>query len=317
MPTKVTTSDVSEKERPHYWNYLVSSVLGRLNTIPQRRGVFNGSLAYASLSTIPIATVASSPVHVERKDAFIDNPSEDFYKINFILEGSATISQQNRSAELSSGQWTIYDNTRPYDLRIHSDYKQLLLLIPRAQLLKRLPAIDLFLARSFDSNHGMSKLLIDYTLNALHETDGISAGAQDHASQILLDMLLLGLTDAAGNNSPLPSPGRFKQMKQFILSHLCDTNLSVEMLANHFNLSKRAVQKTFSKNATTVNQEIWYARIEQCKKELSNPLMSTVPIQDIALSWGFRTNAHFSRMFKEKTSLTPRQYRTQVLNSKV
>lgn len=313
MLTRLSTDDIAMRERPSYWNYLVSSVLGRLHTEPQRAGAFNGSLAYSTLSSIPIAHVASSPVYVLRQESFIDDPKEDFYKINFIRQGTATLSQQNHTAELEPGDWTIYDNTRPYELKCHSDYRQLVFLVPRHQLLNRLPTIDLWLARPFSSRKGMGKLLFEFVSNALQEGDKISAGAQSHTAQMMLDLLLLSLTESADQPLALPHPTRVTQLKQFIATHLHDPDLTVEMLANNLHLSKRYIQKLFADQNSTVNRYIWQERITKCKIDLANPLLANMPIRDIAFSWGFRSNAHFSRMFKQVSGQTPKTYRNQNL----
>ena len=173
MPTLLSTDQINIKERPSYWNYLVSSVLGRLNTIPQKKEAFSGKITYSHLSSIPIAEVASSQLTVIRPEKYVQDPSEDFYKINFQMAGQATLSQQGRTADLRPGTWTIYDNTRPYELRFHSDYRQMLFLVPRSQLLNRLPTVDLFLARPLQNQSGMGRLLAQFVAGALQESDSI------------------------------------------------------------------------------------------------------------------------------------------------
>ena len=315
MPTRISTDDIAMRERPSYWNFLVSSVLGRLNTIPQRDGAFSGSIAYSHLSSIPVAQVASSQLRVLRPEKFISDPHEDFYKVNFQLKGQATLSQHGRSASLEPGKWVIYDNTRPYELNFHTDYRQLLFLVPRAQLLNRFPTIDLRLGQALSCQSGMGRVLFNFVANVLDEGDRFSAESQTHTAQMLLDMLLLGITEAATTPVQLPASSRYIQLRQFILANLHRGDLSAETLANHLHLSKRYIQKLFADRDTTVNQTIWQERIKRCEHDLANPQLANTPAQEIAYAWGFNSSAHFSRLFKQSTGLTPSAYRKQALGA--
>lgn len=319
MPTVLSTDQIKKNERPSYWNYLVSSVFGRLNTIPDQFGPFSGKIAYSQMSSATIAEVASSQLKVIRPEKYIQDPEEDFYKINFQLKGDASVSQSGRTAELKPGMWTIYDNTRPYELQMHSDYRQLLFVVPRSQLLNRLPTIDLFLAQPMHSNTGMGRLLFQFIEGALQESEQINTESQTHTVQMMFDLLMLGLANSNPHQDqsavPLSASHRMVQLRQFIASHLHNPDLSADMLASNLFLSKRYIQQLFANENTTVNQTIWQMRLERCQKDLEDPRLANRPIQDIALAWGFRNGAHFSRLFKQFTGSTPSAYRSQALHA--
>jgi AraC-like DNA-binding protein len=44
-------------------------------------------------------------------------------------------------------------------------------------------------------------------------------------------------------------------------------------------------------------------------RDLQNPAHAQRTITDIAFSWGFNNGAHFSRVFREHTGLTPSDFR--------
>ncbi|MEM7333485.1 MAG: helix-turn-helix domain-containing protein [Chloroflexota bacterium] len=311
MPTRLTTDTVTLNERSSYWNVLVSSVLGRLDTIPARSNFFRGVIDYSQLATIPIAQVGSTQLTVHRPEKFIDQPEEDFYKVNFQLVGEATLTQNKRLAQLQPGQWVIYDNTRPYQLQFHTDYQQLLFLVPRHQMMSRLPTVDLMLAKPLSSQKGMGKLLLSFALNALQESEEISPAYQQQTAQTMLDLLLFGLNTTGEQSARMSGNGRYEQMCQFIDAHLHEPSLSAASLAEQFHLSKRMVQKIFASNGSTVEQTIWPRRLQMCQRDLQNPSLIGMSIQDIALSWGFRSNAHFARKFKQQFGMTPKAYRQQ------
>ena len=54
-------------------------------------------------------------------------------------------------------------------------------------------------------------------------------------------------------------------------------------------------------------------RVTVAKKQLA---FTEVPIKDIANMTGFKTVQHFVRIFKERTGLTPAEYRKQAVQKR-
>jgi AraC-like DNA-binding protein len=54
---------------------------------------------------------------------------------------------------------------------------------------------------------------------------------------------------------------------------------------------------------------IWAQRLEACRRELGDPQQGHRSISDIAFGWGFNDAAHFSRAFRERFGLSPREWR--------
>lgn len=78
------------------------------------------------------------------------------------------------------------------------------------------------------------------------------------------------------------------------LSQLC--NMSLSTFKRHFKMIYNA----------TPNEYFFDKRLENSKKLLAT---SEHSIDDVALLSGFKTQAHFSRKFKEKYNIPPSQYK--------
>ena len=277
---------------------------------------FKGAISHSTISSLPIAHVASSQVKVNRLERFISDPHEEFYKINFNLAGKATLTQDGRTAYLEPGDWVIYDNMRPYELHFLTDYQQLLLLVPRSQLVSKLPAVDLLLAKTLTSRKGTGKVLREFTHSTLREDESLPAGATGPMSQMILDMLVLGLTEQLNaKHIPFSVETRLLQAKQFIEAHLHEPDLSVEMIANALHFSKRHLHTLFQSNNSTVTRYIWQQRLQKCAHDLKDLRQVNRTISNIALSWGFTSTAHFSRLFRQNYGLSPREFRQQSVSS--
>jgi len=100
------------------------------------------------------------------------------------------------------------------------------------------------------------------------------------------------------------------RIKSYIESQLADAELTVETIARACAMSVRSVHRAFSDaSAGSVSKHIWLRRLSRCAATLRDPRQAHRPITDICLSWGFNSTSHFSRLFKERFGLTPREYR--------
>ena len=52
-------------------------------------------------------------------------------------------------------------------------------------------------------------------------------------------------------------------------------------------------------------------RLERCKRDLGDPAYQARHIGEIAFAWGFNDLAHFSRIFKQRFGVSPREWREQ------
>jgi AraC-like DNA-binding protein len=127
----------------------------------------------------------------------------------------------------------------------------------------------------------------------------------------------------------MPAGRRFEHQERqrarlhsFIELRLDDPELSVECIAKGCNMSLRSVHRAFATDPTgSASRYFWMRRVERCADDLRDPGQADRPITDICFSWGFNSTSHFSRLFKERYGVTPRDYRvasrrsSQVRNS--
>ncbi|MET8678043.1 helix-turn-helix transcriptional regulator [Streptomyces sp. NPDC004647] len=54
-------------------------------------------------------------------------------------------------------------------------------------------------------------------------------------------------------------------------------------------------------------------RLEQCRRDLHDPALCARPVSAIAVRWGFRDAAHFSRTFRATYGVPPGEYRAAAI----
>ncbi|HYP73799.1 MAG TPA: helix-turn-helix domain-containing protein, partial [Microbacterium sp.] len=78
--------------------------------------------------------------------------------------------------------------------------------------------------------------------------------------------------------------------------------------AAHY-ISTRHLHGLFQEQGTTVSTWIRMRRLEQCRRDLADPLHAGSPVAAISARWGFVDAAHFSRSFKQAYGVSPSEYR--------
>jgi AraC family transcriptional activator of tynA and feaB len=77
-------------------------------------------------------------------------------------------------------------------------------------------------------------------------------------------------------------------------------------------LSSRYINDLFQDEDTPLMRYIWQRRLENCRKDLPDPIHAGHRLSDIAFRWGFNDLSHFSRAFKQRFGCSPKAYRQQM-----
>lgn len=98
----------------------------------------------------------------------------------------------------------------------------------------------------------------------------------------------------------------------FLLEYIdknCSTDISLDQTSNILNISKSHLHKVFKAHTgITPLQYLQEARISTAKELLKKTELS---IQDVAFEVGYQDQRYFSRIFKNKTGLSPSAWRKQ------
>jgi AraC-like DNA-binding protein len=90
---------------------------------------------------------------------------------------------------------------------------------------------------------------------------------------------------------------------------LSDPNLSIHQIAAEHRISPRYLQKLFESAGESFSQFVKFRRLERCRLDLGSPLHAQRSISEILYQWGFNDSASFSRAFRERYAMSPREYR--------
>jgi len=210
------------------------------------------------------------------------------------------------------GQFVLLDNTRFYQMEMATEHEALDLMMPQGWLEKHLPDPQALLARPFDARTGWGA-----PLGALLETMIAGLDEAPLPRPLIAEQLghLLGL--ATGYREPEertrhPTKHRGQLARQIlrrIESDYADPDLSPEQVAQDCGISKRTLQVLLASSGTSFVQELNATRLDRASDLLSDPRTRALPIADIAWRNGFLDPGYFTRLFRKRFGITPRQWR--------
>ncbi|MEK3885663.1 AraC family transcriptional regulator [Paenibacillus sp. PL2-23] len=97
------------------------------------------------------------------------------------------------------------------------------------------------------------------------------------------------------------------RMKQFLQEKYCDPLLTIDQLAERFDLSSSYASRYFKEQTgKTLWEYVNQLRIEQAMEMLRT---TDLPLQDIVTRIGYNDVSSFIRKFKQQVQLTPGEYR--------
>ncbi|MFI9240588.1 helix-turn-helix domain-containing protein [Streptomyces sp. NPDC053079] len=91
------------------------------------------------------------------------------------------------------------------------------------------------------------------------------------------------------------------RIHDYIRQRLRDPGLTPEAVAASHGISTRHLYALFRDQGLTVGAWIRERRLENCRRDLADPLLLGRPIHSIAAGWGFPNPADFSRTFRAPT----------------
>ena len=122
---------------------------------------------------------------------------------------------------------------------------------------------------------------------------------------------LLGL--ATGFHEPSEGTRHSGQLARQILrrieSDYADPDLSPETVARDCGISKRYLQTLLAASGTSFVQELNATRLDRASDMLADPRAAGLPVAEVAFRAGFLDAGYFTRLFRKRFGITPREWR--------
>ncbi len=308
--TAVTTDDYAPADRAPVWRDWVWKQFGGLESDLYGDTDFDGHIASARAGDLILTKLEANRHRVVRTRDMVRASEEGYLKIVAPMKGSAGVEQMGRQAWVTPGAWTIYDTTGSYSVANPERVEHLIVMLPKAQMVERGLRLENLMARPVGGASGIARVALSTMRSTFQELPHMSADAARGAGELIAQLVRLSLIELSGQETQLTQREALKdRIRGYVALHLRDPDLTVDQIAVALNCSKRHLYNAFTDEDQTLASYIQGLRLEACIRELQHPMAQTRPITDIALSWGFNSPSHFSRVFREHTGKSPSEFR--------
>ncbi|CAB3756526.1 helix-turn-helix domain-containing protein [Paraburkholderia humisilvae] len=147
----------------------------------------------------------------------------------------------------------------------------------------------------------------DFVLYLTSQAGKASEATLTRLAEQCVDLMDVLLDDRSGPVLGRSNVVTVRRAKQLISRHIGDPDLSVERIAAELNMSTSSLTRALHASGLSVMRYAWSLRLEHAAYRLRAD-SSHGAIKAIAYQCGFTSHAHFSRVFKARYDMTPREY---------
>ncbi len=307
MSIVLTTESLDQKERFNYWNDVVTKFyapcVGNVAELDQ----FNATTTVHSFGSSEISTVDSVSIRYDRRPEDLHRiPREDIF-LSVITEGEGYFSQNDRTVKHQKGDVLLYDSAKPYVFNYPKAYQSMLLRVPRALVQTKVNQLDQLGGTVFKSHTPHARLI----QSLMRETNFIASEPElqegDEFIMPTLEMITTALGKATNSQLILANETSHQKLlneiKQFARQNITEESLSLEMIAEHKNLSIRTLSRLFAEAGETPKS--WLQEQRLCGAYEAILKRRVTNVTEAALTFGYKDLSHFSRAFKRRFGCTP------------
>jgi AraC-like DNA-binding protein len=309
---KLSTAGLSARESVEYWNEVACNTFTAQTIDPLDNVRFGAEISRVELGEMRAAVAVSRPSTVTRSSRQVALSRRAFFLLHLHLSGESVNRQDGREIRLRQGDFAMVDSTRPYQIAFDRDTSILVLRFPQAAVRRVIACPEAVTLVPMSGKAGASGLASRFIQNLWHGLEeGMSTVSAARLCRPLLDVLANAYAEvpAAQVEGSSMSGALRVQIGSFVEEHLADQDLGPNTIAAAFGISTRYVHALFTNGPLSVSEYIQHRRLEMAARALTDPQHPAGNIAAVACSVGFKSQAHFSRLFRERYGVTPREFR--------
>jgi AraC-like DNA-binding protein len=305
-----TTAAMRADEGREAWREQLATLCGRRAAIRFSSEDFRGSIRHREVGGVGIAHFTHNVREIEQNKLPQSGDQCRYAMLIMQLSGRCMVSQGSSELALSMGEFGIIDSFRPFVTRFEGPTTQLIAYLPAAEVMS-LSSTALARPHRVSGRDGVGALARSTLLAIARSADQLNDDDAAHARQMLTGVVrrMVDRERWASVRAEQALPD--SRIRAFIDARLADPDLSPALIAAGCGISLRRLHRAFAETQWSVCGWIRHRRLEQCHRDLIDPLQNRQSITQIAFRWGFNDAAHFSRSFRDAYRQSPRDLRKQ------
>jgi AraC family transcriptional activator of tynA and feaB len=234
----------------------------------------------------------------------------------FVLQGEMQVVSAAGSYTVTPGRCAIINADEPFLTQCSvpegGSFESALAVVPEHLILSRMPWAKQ-LSSCFEVDAGHRQVVTGLLDLLCFEGDRLSR----RAAEPLTEAFLESISDSVGDQVAGAVRGsslvdkRFTDIRECIRKYVTCADLTCEWVAQYCGISSRYLCYVLKANDTSFSELLWSERLPKARDWLICNAFRQYPIHKIACMAGFKSAAHFSRMFKSAYGISPKDYRIE------
>ena len=274
---------------------------------------FEAQLISHPLSQVIVSSALASASTVHHTDSDIGRSREQSFLVHLQHRGHSLNRHAGHEVKMTTGDFTICDSTRPYNIELNQGNEMLLLKIPSKLMFQIVPNIENLVGKKINGKQGIGAIASQAITSLWLHRNEIEPQLENQLVHNVLDLMAFSINE--GNPQKMSDSTvrshHLQRIKRFIEGNLNEANLSAPLIAEANKVSLRYLHQLFSAEDQTLARYILDRRLHCSRNTLSDPSKNRLSITEIAHLWGFKDSSHFSHRFKQHFGVSPTEYRLQ------
>jgi len=312
QPQIVSTDSVPAARRVAFWNDVIGGTLIAQVADPADPAHFFGRMKSLDLGDLRIAEIHADASRVTRTASHVQRTSEAVWLMRLQLAGTITARYENEDVQLRPGDFMLYDSSRPYRMMFQEPAAILALRIPQSTLSDYIPNPERVACRVMSGATGAGHLASQFMQGFWQRSTEIHS---DDVAPRLMDVMLRLIASAYADvpqskvaRSCVQTAHRAR-IFDYIEHHLHEPHLTPTSIAAALQITTAYLHRILSDEPESASRYIQRRRLEECARALRDPTQRARSVTDIAFSFGFNSLPHFSRAFRARYDVSPREFR--------
>lgn len=312
MAVAFSTQGLDQRDRIPFWVDVATKEFFT-HGFSAREQTFLGELHAGQLENISLAHCVCGPCEVTRTPRDVARDDLDELILCVPLSGRSVMAQCDREIIVDPGMMVLQDCSRPLKVNFLVPTASIFVSIPRSALQARMGKSAAAMA-NISSTAPVAELASGFLSMLVARMDSLEATVRSRVVEQALDLIALAFSDGGENAPALSSPRAtaLLRLKVAIDARLSDPGLKPTGAAAAAGISVRYANDLLAEEGSSVERYILHRRLERCRSALADPLQAHRMIGEIAFSWGFSDQSHFTRRFREEFGMTPGDCRRRV-----
>ena len=305
MVVELCTDSVPSRDRPAYWRAVRREVFGDDCEIECYRGsAFRARMSVLRVGPLLLSDCRGSACAMVRAGC-------EAGSVTLLVQqaGECLIRQGGRQIHLVPGSFCLFPADARVALEWPGPYRQLSLRFRASLLAERFAHWQQGAYAVYPGDTGAAGIFLAMVSAMRQHGESTNGKCCVEAVHALVGLLATAL-DEHRADTPAPAARMASyhkaRIRRFVLENLANPELDVARIADAVGLSPRYVHRLFADEPLQLMRWIWNERLERCFQVLADRACAGASVSAVAYAWGFNDASHFSRSFRKRYGISPR-----------